>query len=113
MQALQLATPEQLKVLEENYARKDDECEARVKALYVEMGLEAVSATLQGRVFGVGLLRTARGFFEGVAYASNTPLLPTPHAAVQKVRARVTCLVDEDDRVHPRLAPVRDLHRFC
>ena len=43
VQALDLATPAQRQLLEANYAKKDPECEARVKALYVELGLEAVS----------------------------------------------------------------------
>jgi farnesyl diphosphate synthase len=37
--ALSVATPEQRKVLDECYGRKDAEKEARVKALYEEMGL--------------------------------------------------------------------------
>lgn len=41
VQALELGTPEQIKLLEDNYARKDKECEARVKALYVDLGLDA------------------------------------------------------------------------
>jgi farnesyl diphosphate synthase len=39
-QALAIATPEQRKVLEENYGRKDKTMEATVKKLYDEMGLE-------------------------------------------------------------------------
>jgi len=39
--ALGLVTPAQKKVLEANYAKKDKECEKKVKALYVELGLEA------------------------------------------------------------------------
>jgi len=39
--ALKLASPAQMKVLEENYAKKDKECEKKVKAVYVELGLEA------------------------------------------------------------------------
>ena len=38
-QALQRVTPEQRKVLEENYGRKSNKCEARVKALYHELKL--------------------------------------------------------------------------
>ena len=41
-QALERATPEQRKVLEENYGRKDEQNEAKVKALYAEMRLEDV-----------------------------------------------------------------------
>ncbi|KAI0808413.1 farnesyl-diphosphate synthase [Fomes fomentarius] len=37
--ALALATPAQRKVLDENYGRKDATAEARVKALYEEMGI--------------------------------------------------------------------------
>ncbi|KAI8976330.1 farnesyl-diphosphate synthase [Trametes punicea] len=37
--ALALATPEQRKVLDENYGRKDPQAEARVKALYEELGI--------------------------------------------------------------------------
>jgi farnesyl diphosphate synthase len=40
VQALKRVTPEQRKILEDNYARKDAECEARVKALYKELNLE-------------------------------------------------------------------------
>jgi farnesyl diphosphate synthase len=39
-QALLVATPEQRKILEENYGQKDDEKEAAVKKLYDELGLE-------------------------------------------------------------------------
>jgi len=39
-QALQIATPEQRKVLEENYGRKNNENEAVVKKLYDELALE-------------------------------------------------------------------------
>lgn len=41
-QALKRATPEQRKVLEENYGRKDAAHEAKVKELYNELGLEKV-----------------------------------------------------------------------
>ncbi|GBE85779.1 Farnesyl pyrophosphate synthase [Sparassis crispa] len=37
--ALALATPEQRKLLDENYGRKDAACEARIKALYEELGV--------------------------------------------------------------------------
>ncbi|KAI0363064.1 farnesyl-diphosphate synthase [Pilatotrama ljubarskyi] len=37
--ALALATPEQRKVLDDNYGRKDPEAEKRVKALYEELGI--------------------------------------------------------------------------
>jgi len=39
-QALQLCTPEQRKILDENYGQKDDAKEAKVKQLYVELQLE-------------------------------------------------------------------------
>ena len=41
-QALQRATPEQRKILEENYGQKDKAKEAAVKKLYDEMGLEQI-----------------------------------------------------------------------
>lgn len=41
-QAIKLATPEQRKVLDEHYGRKDSAHEAEVKKLYNEMGLEAI-----------------------------------------------------------------------
>ena len=37
--ALALASPEQRRVLDENYGRKDPEAERRVKALYEELGI--------------------------------------------------------------------------
>ncbi|EHL02094.1 putative Farnesyl pyrophosphate synthase [Glarea lozoyensis 74030] len=40
--ALEIATPEQRKVLEENYGRKDKEKEANVKKLYDELKLEQI-----------------------------------------------------------------------
>ena len=39
--ALAVATPEQRKVLDENYGKKDGEKEDRVKALYEEIGIPA------------------------------------------------------------------------
>lgn len=41
-QALAIATPEQRKVLEENYGRKDKAKEAAVKKLYDELKLEQI-----------------------------------------------------------------------
>lgn len=38
--ALQKCTPEQRQVLEANYGRKDDDCEAKVKKLYDELRLQ-------------------------------------------------------------------------
>ncbi|KAH8805900.1 farnesyl diphosphate synthase [Xylogone sp. PMI_703] len=40
--ALQIVTPEQREILEENYGRKDSACEAKVKALYNELKLEQI-----------------------------------------------------------------------
>ena len=42
IQALALATPAQRAVLEENYGRHDDAKVAKIKALYLELGLEQV-----------------------------------------------------------------------
>ncbi|CAI8001760.1 Farnesyl pyrophosphate synthase [Geodia barretti] len=42
IQALQLATPQQRSILEENYARRDPACVQKVKALYKELNLEQV-----------------------------------------------------------------------
>lgn len=39
--ALELVTPEQRKVLDDNYGRKDVVMEAKIKKLYLELGLEA------------------------------------------------------------------------
>lgn len=39
--ALELVTPEQRKVLDDNYGRKDAAMEAKIKKLYLELGLEA------------------------------------------------------------------------
>lgn len=39
-QALQIVTPEQRQLLDENYGQKDDEKEAKVKQLYVDLQLE-------------------------------------------------------------------------
>ncbi|KAF3481322.1 uncharacterized protein GIQ15_04081 [Arthroderma uncinatum] len=41
-QALNMCSTEQRKVLDENYGRKNEECEKKVKALYHELGLEKV-----------------------------------------------------------------------
>jgi len=38
--ALQLVTPEQRQTLEQNYGRKDDECEKVIKQLYRDLNLE-------------------------------------------------------------------------
>jgi len=41
-QALKIATPEQRKVLDDNYGQKNTECEARVKKVYEEMKLDQI-----------------------------------------------------------------------
>lgn len=41
-QALQRASPEQRKLLEENYGRKDSECEKKVKAVFDDLDLKRV-----------------------------------------------------------------------
>ena len=43
VQALDVATPAQRLLLEENYARDDDACVEKVKALYSELKLKEVS----------------------------------------------------------------------
>ena len=60
-QALERATEEQKKVLEENYGRKDGESETKVKALYKEMGLEKVYSAFEEKRVGEirELIRTA------------------------------------------------------
>lgn len=40
--ALHIATPEQKKVLEKHYGRKDDECEKVIKELYKDLRLEGI-----------------------------------------------------------------------
>lgn len=37
--ALEIVTPEQRKLLDDNYGKKDDEAEAKVKALYLELNI--------------------------------------------------------------------------
>jgi farnesyl diphosphate synthase len=51
-QALQRATPEQRKILEENYGQKDDAKEAAVKKLFNEMGLEQIYKDYEEKVVG-------------------------------------------------------------
>ena len=41
VQALKKCSPDQRKIIEENYGKKDPECEKRVKALYVELDMES------------------------------------------------------------------------
>ncbi|KIY72871.1 farnesyl-diphosphate synthase [Cylindrobasidium torrendii FP15055 ss-10] len=49
--ALARATPEQRKILDENYGRKDKECEARVKALYAELDIAGIYAEYEENVY--------------------------------------------------------------
>lgn len=51
-QALQIATSEQKKILEENYGRKDKDKEAKVKKLYEEMELEQCYKDYEEKVVG-------------------------------------------------------------
>lgn len=58
--ALALATPAQRKVLDENYGRKDGAAEARVKALYEEMGIRKKYEEYEEAAYKriVGLIQT-------------------------------------------------------
>lgn len=51
-QALQIATPEQKKILEENYGRKDKDNEAVIKKLYNDMQLEQRYKDYEEKVVG-------------------------------------------------------------
>lgn len=51
-QALQIATPEQRKILEESYGRKDKDKEAVIKKLYNEMNLEQRYKDYEEKVVG-------------------------------------------------------------
>lgn len=51
-QALTRCSPEQRKLLDDNYGRKDKECEARVKKLFDELKLEAVYQDYEEQVVG-------------------------------------------------------------
>lgn len=51
-QALQIATPEQRKILEENYGRKDKDNEAVIKKLYDDMNLEQRYKDYEEKVVG-------------------------------------------------------------
>ncbi|KUI71787.1 Farnesyl pyrophosphate synthase [Cytospora mali] len=51
-QALAICTPEQRKILEENYGRKDKQSEAVVKKLYVELNLEQLYKDYEEKVVG-------------------------------------------------------------
>ncbi|KAI0710465.1 farnesyl-diphosphate synthase [Cerioporus squamosus] len=58
--ALALATPEQRKILDENYGRKDAEAEKRVKALYEEIGIRQKYAEYEEAAYKriMGLIQT-------------------------------------------------------
>jgi len=47
--ALQNVTPEQRRILDENYGRKDSACEARVKQVFKEVGVEATYKAYEQR----------------------------------------------------------------
>jgi len=51
-QALKSCNKEQRQVLEENYGRKDKECERKVKVLFEELKLEAVYKEYEERIVG-------------------------------------------------------------
>ncbi|ROW06107.1 hypothetical protein VMCG_04665 [Cytospora schulzeri] len=51
-QALSICTPEQKKILEENYGRKDKECEAVIKKLYNDLNLEQMYLDYEEKVVG-------------------------------------------------------------
>lgn len=50
--AIKLATPDQRRVLDENYGRKDAEKEKKVKAVFEEIGIRKVYAEYEDRVVG-------------------------------------------------------------
>lgn len=58
--ALALASPEQRKLLDANYGRKDAQAEARVKALYEELGLRERFAKYEEEAYQriTGLIKT-------------------------------------------------------
>jgi farnesyl diphosphate synthase len=49
--ALSVATPEQRKTLDENYGRKDSNCEAKVKQIFEEVGLRERYAKYEETVY--------------------------------------------------------------
>lgn len=51
-QALKIVTPEQRKLLDENYGRKDKACEARVKELFQQLNLEQLYRDYEEKVVG-------------------------------------------------------------
>ena len=69
--ALALTTPEQRKVLDENYGRKDAEAEKRIKALYEEMGIrkkyEEYEEAAYKRIMGLIQTITEQPDGEGVS----------------------------------------------
>ncbi|KAF9516970.1 hypothetical protein BS47DRAFT_1390291 [Hydnum rufescens UP504] len=58
--ALQHVTPSQRKILDENYGRKDSECERRVKEVFVAVGVEAKYKAFEQAAYEkiVGLVET-------------------------------------------------------
>ncbi|ORZ25217.1 farnesyl pyrophosphate synthase [Absidia repens] len=50
-QALAKANPEQRKVLDENYGKKDAEAEAKIKALYIELNIEDIYKAYEEKSF--------------------------------------------------------------
>ncbi|KAF9002971.1 isoprenoid synthase domain-containing protein [Cyathus striatus] len=62
--ALNLATPEQRKILEDNYGRKNKECEGRVKEVFEEVGLRRVYAEYEESAVAE-LRRKIEGVVEG------------------------------------------------
>lgn len=52
-QALKRANPQQRKILDENYGRKDSECEMRVKGVYAELQLDQAYLQLEEEKVGM------------------------------------------------------------
>lgn len=50
-QALDKASPEQRKVLDENYGKKDSEAEAKVKQIYIDLDIESVYKAYEEKSF--------------------------------------------------------------
>jgi farnesyl diphosphate synthase len=50
-QALDRANPEQRKVLDENYGKKNAECEAKIKQLYIDLDIEGVYKAYEDKSF--------------------------------------------------------------
>lgn len=51
VQALKIASPEQRQILEENYAREEPECVARVKQLYKDLNIEQLFQSYENQSF--------------------------------------------------------------